>query len=81
MQREGGLRKSLNIWDKVFKSGLKLFKGCHSQNLLSPLLNTLFHLWIRVISRWVVDDAYQTGFTLEIKHWLEMGVESIIKYL
>ena len=44
MRRECGLRKSLNIWDKVFKSGLKLFKGCHSKNLLSPLLNTLSHL-------------------------------------
>ena len=29
-------------WDKVFKSGLsKFFKGCLSQNILSPLLNTL----------------------------------------
>ena len=37
---------SLNyIWDKVIKNGLsKFFKGCLLQNLLSPLLNTFFHL-------------------------------------
>ena len=32
-------------WDKVFNSGLrKFFKGCHPQNLLSLLLNTLSEL-------------------------------------
>ena len=34
-----------NIWDKVFKSELsKFFKGYLPQNLLSPFLNTLFHM-------------------------------------
>ena len=32
---------------QVFKSGLsKFFKGCLPQNLLSPLLNTFFHLTV-----------------------------------
>ena len=48
-----------NIWDKVFKNGLskfcgrqplnfpfKFFKACLPQNLLSPLLNTLSHIFI-----------------------------------
>ena len=35
------------IWDKVFKSGLsKFFKDCLPQNLHSPLLNNLSHLWL-----------------------------------
>ena len=34
------------IWDKTFRSGLsKFFKGCLPQNLLSPLLNTLSHIF------------------------------------
>ena len=29
----------LDIWDQVFKSRLsKFFKGCHPQNILSPLI-------------------------------------------
>ena len=39
-------QKVAAFWDKVFKSGLcKFFKGCLPQNLLSPLLNTLSHLF------------------------------------
>ena len=35
----------MNIWDKVFESGLKEFFGRQPlKNLLSPLLNALFHL-------------------------------------
>ena len=38
------------IWDKVFKRGLsKFFKGCLPQNLLSPLLNTLSHMFLHCL--------------------------------
>ena len=52
-----------HIWDKVFKSGLSRFcgrqplknlkgflKGCLPQNLLSPLLNALSHIWFLVLN-------------------------------
>ena len=32
----------INIWDKVFKSGVS--KGSLPQNLFTPLLNTLSHI-------------------------------------
>ena len=36
---------AINIWNKVFKSGLRKFCGRQPlKNLLSPLLNTLSHL-------------------------------------
>ena len=51
---EGSRRQKkylVNIWNKVFKSGLiKFFKGGLPQNLLSPLLNALFHLLMVKIS-------------------------------
>ena len=42
-------------WDKVFKRGLsKFFKDCLPQNLLSPLLNTLSQLSLRLINTGLV---------------------------
>ena len=38
--------------DKAFKSGLsKFFKGCLSQNLLSPLLNTLSQIMLQKLNK------------------------------
>ena len=42
-------RRNFQNMDKVFKSGLRnFFKGCLPQNLLSPLLNTLSHIYFYI---------------------------------
>ena len=42
------VRLGIHMWDKVFTSGLSKFsKGCLPHNLLSPLLNTLSHMFNR----------------------------------
>ena len=41
------LSKSTDIWGKIFKSGLSKFCGRQPlKNLLSPLLNTLSHIYL-----------------------------------
>ena len=47
------LLSHIYIWDKVLKSGLrKPLKACLPQNLLSPLLNTLPHLFCQFPCFW-----------------------------
>ena len=39
----------LDIWDQVFKSRLsKFFKGCHPQNILSPLIGLI---WLHLLKQ------------------------------
>ena len=60
-------------WSKVFKSGLgKFFKGYLPQNLLSPLLNSLSHMFLifafwPYLQNWKINETEQKN-PLNFKH-------------